>query len=117
DVYQLHNTSAVLRTCEVFGIQELHIIEEKWGKKIDKEIALGAQKWVDAHRYNTTQMCIDNLKAQGYKIIATTPHAASCYLENCDVHVPSRTHFGTDGRRLAQEALHHADRFLDIPRY
>ena len=53
DVYQLHNTSAVMRSCEVFGIQNLHVVEEKYGKKIDKEIAMGAQKWVDVNRYNS----------------------------------------------------------------
>ena len=32
DVYQLHNTSAVMRSCEVFGIQELHVVEQRFGK-------------------------------------------------------------------------------------
>jgi len=41
DVYQMHNTSAVMRSCEVFGIQELNIIEQRFGKRIDKEIAMG----------------------------------------------------------------------------
>lgn len=117
DVYQLHNTSAVLRTCEVFGIQELHIVEEKWGKKIDKEIALGAQKWVDTHRYNTTQMCIDNLKSQGYKIIATTPHTDSCYLDDFDISERSAIFFGTERHGLTQEVLSQADGFLKIPMY
>ncbi len=73
DVYQLHNTSAVMRSCEVFGIQELNVVEQRFGKKIDKEIAMGAEKWVDIHRFATNQDCIDNLKAKGYQIIATTP--------------------------------------------
>ena len=42
DVYQLHNTSAVIRSCDVFGIQEVHIIEEINSKRIDREIAMGA---------------------------------------------------------------------------
>ena len=46
DLFQLHNTSAVMRSCEVFGIQQVHVIEEKFGKSIDKEIAMGAQKWL-----------------------------------------------------------------------
>ena len=54
DVYQLHNTSAVMRSCDVFGIQDLHVIEEKLGKKIDREIAMGAQKWVNIHRHPST---------------------------------------------------------------
>ncbi len=58
DVYQLHNTSAVMRSCDVFGIQELHVIEEANSKLIDREIAMGAQKWVDLKRYGS----IDDLK-------------------------------------------------------
>ena len=53
DVYQLHNTSAVIRSCDVFGIQDLHVVEERLGKRIDKEIAMGAQKWVDIYRYGS----------------------------------------------------------------
>lgn len=50
DVYQLHNTSAVIRSCDVFGIQEVNIVEERNSKNIDKEIAMGSQKWVDLNR-------------------------------------------------------------------
>ena len=64
DVFQFHNTSAVMRSCEVFGIQELNIVEQRFGKNIDKEIAMGAQKWVDINKYETIGNCIDNLRAK-----------------------------------------------------
>lgn len=85
DVYQLHNTSAVMRTCDVFGIQDLHVVEEKVSKRIDKEIAMGAQKWVDFKRYHSIKECISNLKSSGYQIIATTPHENSTMLHEFDV--------------------------------
>src|SRR5690554_7825235 len=80
DVYQLHNTSAVMRTCDVFGIQDLHVVEELFGKRVDKEIAMGAQKWVSLNRYNSIDDCITKLKNSGYQIIATTPHNDSTLL-------------------------------------
>ncbi|RAV27860.1 hypothetical protein DN748_16490 [Sinomicrobium soli] len=49
DVFQMHNASAVIRSCDVFGIQDIHIIEERFSKRLDKNIAMGAQKWVDVH--------------------------------------------------------------------
>ena len=61
DVFQMHNTSAVMRSCEVFGIQELNIIEQRFGKRIDKEIAMGAQKWVDINAFDSITGCLDNL--------------------------------------------------------
>lgn len=115
DVYQLHNTSAVMRTCEVFGVQELNVVEEKYGKKIDKEIALGAEKWVDINRFDTTTACIADLKAKGYRIIATSPHDDSCLLEDFDISKPSALFFGTERLGLTDEVLQQADGFLKIP--
>jgi len=115
DIFQLHNTSAVMRTCEVFGIQDLHVIEEKYGKTIDKEIALGAQKWVDVHRYDSVAPCIARLKADGYRIIATSPHEGSCLLEDFDITCRSALFFGTERDGLSDEVLKYADGFLKIP--
>jgi tRNA (guanosine-2'-O-)-methyltransferase len=115
DLFQLHNTSAVMRSCEIFGIQELHVVEQKYGKTIDKEIAMGAEKWVDIHRFSSNQDCIDNLKARGYQIIATTPHENDCMLEDFDITKPSALFFGTERLGLSEEVLEQADGFLKIP--
>lgn len=115
DIFQLHNTSAVLRTCEIFGIQELNVIEAKYGKTIDKEIAMGAQKWVDVTRYHSTQDCIDKLKAKGYRIIATSPHDNSSLLDDFDISQPCAIFFGTERLGLSEEVLKQADGFLKIP--
>ena len=115
DVYQLHNTSAVMRSCEVFGVQELNVIEQKFGKRIDSEIAMGAQKWVDVNRFNTVQSCIDAKRAQGYQIIATTPHNDSCMLHEFDISKPSAIFFGTEKNGLSEEVIEQADGFIKIP--
>jgi tRNA (guanosine-2'-O-)-methyltransferase len=115
DVYQLHNTSAVMRSCEVFGIQNLHVVEEKYGKKIDKEIAMGAQKWVDVNRYNSNTECLKTLKEKGYQIIATTPHNDSCLLHEFDITKRSALFFGTERGGLSEEVMEEADGFLKIP--
>lgn len=115
DVYQLHNTSAVMRSCEVFGIQNLHVIEKRFGKHIDKEIAMGAEKWVDIHRYHDHQSCINGLKAKGYQIVATTPHIDAHYLEDFDIEKPSALFFGTEKDGLSEEVMKQADTFLKIP--
>ena len=115
DVYQLHNTSAVMRSCEVFGIQELNVVEQKFGKRIDTEIAMGAQKWVDVNRFNSVQNCIDAMRSQGYQIIATTPHNDSCLLHEFDVSKPSALFFGTEKDGLSEEVIAQADGFLKIP--
>lgn len=62
DVYQLLNTSAILRSCDVFGLQDLHVIENRFGKRLDKNIAMGAEQWVDVHRYQTSSECMGSLR-------------------------------------------------------
>lgn len=115
DVYQLHNTSAVMRSCEVFGIQDLHVIEQKFGKKIDKEIAMGAEKWVDIRRYDSHQKCIDVLREKGYQIVATSPHEDAFPLTDFDISRPSALFFGTEKLGLSPEILEQADTFIKIP--
>ena len=115
DVFQMHNASAVMRSCEVFGIQEMNVIEERYGKSIDKEIAMGAQKWVDINKYDSVTHCVDSLKNKGYQIIATTPHENDCLLEDFDISKPSALFFGTERDGLSEEVLQKADGFLKIP--
>ena len=118
DVYQLHNTSAVMRSCDVFGIQNLHVIEEQNKKKIDREIAMGAQKWVSLNRYHTSSECIEQLKEKGYQIIATAPHEKnSTDLESFVISKPSAIFLGTERKGLSREVLEKADHVLKIPMY
>ncbi|MFZ0489490.1 MAG: RNA methyltransferase [Salegentibacter sp.] len=115
DVYQLHNTSAVIRSCDVFGVQNIHVIEERNLKKIDREIAMGAQKWVDVHRYNSTGECLKNLRSQGYQIVATSPHEGATELDDFDISKPSVFFFGTEKDGLSPEVMNQADVSLKIP--
>jgi len=115
DVYQLHNTSAVMRTCDVFGIQELNIIEEQNSKSIDREIAMGAQKWVDLNRFHSVEDCLLDVKQKGYQIVATTPHTNDCVLNDFDVTKKSCFFFGRETEGLSQDVLDKADCYLKIP--
>lgn len=115
DVYQLHNTSAVMRTCDVFGIQEVNIIEEANSKQIDREIAMGAQKWVDLNRFNSVKTCITDLKSKGYQIVATTPHTNDCELMDFDITKKSCFFFGRETEGLSDYVINNADSFLKIP--
>lgn len=117
DVYQLHNTSAVIRSCDVFGIQDLHVVEEKVSKRIDKEIAMGAQKWVSLYRYNSITDCMNTLKNSGYQIIATTPHDNSTMLHEFDISKKSAFFFGKENEGLSDKVMKEADGFLKIPMY
>ena len=115
DVFQMHNTSAVVRTCEVFGVQQAHSIEGRYGKRLDEKIAMGAQKWVDVFRYDDTQKCIDTLREKGYQIVATTPHKDAYLLNDFDISKKSAFFFSTEKEGLSEKVLAQADTYLKIP--
>ncbi len=119
DIYQKHNTSAVVRSCDVFGIQDLHIIENKYKSYVSNQVAKGAHKWVDFHYYNqleyNNEQCIEQLKSQGYQIIATTPHNDSCLLQNFDISQKSAFVMGVEKEGVSENIMKAADGFLKIP--
>ncbi len=120
NVYQEHNASAVLRSCDCFGIQELHVIEKDNQYKVQRDIALGAGRWVDMYNYNrgeqVTKDCIDKLKSQGYTIVATTPHTENT-IHDLDLSKPIALIFGTERKGISSEVEEMADTFVKIPMY
>jgi len=119
DLFEKHNISAVARSCDIFGIQDLHIIENKYSSYVSNHVAKGAQKWIDFHNYNkeehNTQICIDKLRANGYQIIATTPHTDSCILEDFDVTKKTAFVFGVEKAGVSNLVINQADGLLKIP--
>ncbi|MCF6346944.1 MAG: RNA methyltransferase [Flavobacteriaceae bacterium] len=119
DIYQKHNTSAVVRNCDIFGIQDLHIIENKYNSYVSNQVAKGAQKWIDFHEYNqheyNTEKCIHTLRENGYQIIATTPHNDSCLLQEFDITKKSALVFGVEKDGVSDYIMKEADGYLKIP--
>jgi len=121
DIYQPQNASAVLRTADCFGIQDVHIIENRNEYMINPEVALGASKWLSLHRYNqkenNTLEAINNLKKKGYRIVATMPHRNDVMLPDMDLNQKSALFFGNELNGLSDLVQTHADLFVKIPMY
>ena len=121
NLYQEHNASAVMRSCDCFGIQDLHVIEKGNTFNVNREIAMGAGKWVDNHHYvdklYPTKKCINTLKEKGYRIIATTPHTDDIEIQDLNVDQPMALLFGTEQSGLSETALDMSDEFVKIPMY
>lgn len=120
DIFQPHNASAVLRTCDCFGIQDVHIIENRNEYTVNPDVALGASKWLNLHKYNKKQNntldTINTLKAQGYRIVATTPHTNDIDLEDFDLTKgKTALFFGSELPGLSDIVMNNADEFLKIP--
>lgn len=121
NVFQEHNASAVLRSCDCFGIQNLNVIEKDNQYKVQRDIALGAGRWVDLYNFdrgtNPSIDCINKLKSQGYKIIATTPHVNDITINDLDLNQPMALVFGTERRGISPEVMELADEYVKIPMY
>jgi len=121
DIYQSHNTSAVLRTCDCFGVQDVHIIENKNAYAVNPDIALGASKWLNIYEYNlkehNTLDCINKLKTKGYKILATSPHAKALEISEIKMDNKIALLFGTEKDGLSDLALQNADEHVKISMY
>ncbi len=119
DIYQSQNASAVLRSCDLTGILDVHIIENKNMYEINPDVVLGADKWLNLKRYNqkedNTSAAIKTLQHQGYKVVATSPHKKGFTPDTLPLDQPLALLFGTEKRGLSHTALEQADAFVQIP--
>jgi tRNA (guanosine-2'-O-)-methyltransferase len=119
NIYQAQNSSALLRSAESFGIQDLHIIENEHGFQHHRRIAKGAQDWLTLHRYNAssnnTSDCIQLLKKKGYRIAVTALHHDSTSIHELDISHKTALVLGTELTGASQEALAQADVLVQIP--
>ncbi len=122
DVYSPHNASAILRSCDLFGIQDVHIVENKNKFTLSKGVALGSSKWLNLINHNQSEnntiQAINKLKSDGYKIVATVPQKDAQLLEEFDItDSPRVIMFGTELQGLSDIAIENADEFLKIPQF
>lgn len=122
DIYQGHNASAILRTCDCFGIQDVHVFETRNSFEVNSEIALGASNWLSIHRHSNTSNDIDDtisaLKRDGYRIVATTPHPNGVTLKEFKLETgPVALLFGTEKGGLSAKLMEKADEYLTIDMY
>ncbi len=122
DIYQSYNASAIIRTCDVFGIQEMYSTTRLHQFNVSSYVAKGADRWVDVQKFNkpnsdNTQEAIDAMREKGYQIIATSPHYGSTTPSDFDVTKPSALFFGAEKEGLSKNIINQADGFIKIPMY
>lgn len=120
DIFQSHNASAVLRSCDCFGIQDVHIIENRNEWNHHPHVERGSSRWLSIHRYggavDNTVACLTALKAKGYQIAATSPHAA-LGIDEISLERPTALVFGTEMQGISDRVVGMADVLCKIPMY
>lgn len=120
DLHKPHNANAVLRSCDGFGIQDVHIIENENEFDTSATVSIGAHQWLSLHRYrekdrDNVKYCFDNLKAEGYRVLATTPHENDSNLEDVEITQKTALVFGTERHGVSDKVMEQADGFVKIP--
>jgi tRNA (guanosine-2'-O-)-methyltransferase len=120
DIFQTHNASAVLRSCDCFGIQDVYIIENRNRFQINPDIALGSANWLTIKKFNQSTNnsleAIKHLKQKGYRIVATSPGDESVELADFDLSQGKvALFFGTERDGLTGEVFNHVDECIKIP--
>lgn len=120
DIYQSQNASAVLRTCDCTGIQDVHVVENRNEYTINPDVALGSNQWLSLHYYSrpgdNTPLAINELKKKGYRIVATSPHVEGATPDTFDLEKGrAAILFGTELNGLSDMALKQADEYIRIP--
>ena len=123
DIYQEQNASALVRSCDCLGIQDMHVVERGNEYKVASTIARGAEKWVDIHYYqqppyvNSVQACMKALRQQGYRIVATVPHQQGIPPTEFDIRARAAFFFGHEKYGLSEEVIQEADTSITLPSF
>lgn len=120
NIQKEHNASAVMRTCDCFGFQELHTIERRVNYTFQREIAKGAANWIDHVPHSTGDQpeleCIQHLKKRGFQIVSTSPHATQT-LDDIDLDAPLTLFFGTEIHGISEIVQEQSDQLVRLPMY
>lgn len=117
DIYQSHNASAVLRSCDCFGVQDVYVVENRNPFNPAGDVAVGSSKWVDYYKHRDIKEAYKQLHDKGYRIIATLPHENDTIIGDLDLSTPVALVFGTELTGLTNEAVEGADGYVKIPMY
>jgi tRNA (guanosine-2'-O-)-methyltransferase len=122
DIFQSQNASAVIRTCECMGIQDVHIVENITKYSINPKVLKGSNKWVDIKHYaskveNNTHAAFRELRKAGYRVFVTDPASDGVPIDSINLENKIALVFGNELRGVSKVALDHCDQKVMIPMY
>lgn len=118
DLYHQRNVSACIRSCDCFGVQDVHVIEDGNHFRPNRQIALGSHNWITVHRHcgeNPTTACLNKLRGDGYRIVATSPRAEHASVRDLELSGKTAIFFGSEKPGLSEPVFEAADECVRIP--
>jgi tRNA (guanosine-2'-O-)-methyltransferase len=110
------NVSAVMRSAEALGYQNLHVVAGNHDRfKTSTRTAKGAQRWLDVWRWSGPAACIDHLHQQGYRVLTFALSATARPIEAFDFTAPTALVFGNEKEGVTEAMREGADADCIIP--
>lgn len=116
DLFDPHNISAVIRTAEVFGLEDVHVIEEVNPYRINKSILKGSIKWMDIYLHKKRKACLEHLRKKGYRIAVASTNTENSALD-LDLSRPTAFYLGSEFTGNHPDTLAAADAEFKLPQY
>ncbi|MEP7230343.1 MAG: RNA methyltransferase [Ginsengibacter sp.] len=117
NVFDPHNVSAVMRTCDAVGIQDVYILNDrippmkKWGYRSSST----ASEWLTIHQFTDAKACFSEVKARYEKVYATHLGEDSIGIYELDLTRSTALVFGNETFGVSENLLKYADGNLVIP--
>jgi tRNA (guanosine-2'-O-)-methyltransferase len=118
DVHDLHNVSAVLRSCDAVGVLDVHVVyvhETPPATAFHRKTSASAAKWIRVHFHESVEACFQQLRTQGMEILATALSDDADAIYEQDLTKPTALVFGNEHRGVSRKALELADGLIAIP--
>lgn len=116
DLFDPHNISAVVRTSEVYGLQDVYVIEEDNPYRVNKSILKGSLKWMNLALYKKRTECLEALRTKGYRIAVASTNTTNSVLD-LDLSIPTAFYLGSEFRGNHPDTLKAADCEFILPQY
>lgn len=120
NIYHSHNASAVVRSCDCFGVQDVHVIEGHNEYRINPYVVQGSAKWISVYKYplvESKKSAFSELKQKGYKLVGTSPNPSYSSITELPIHEKIALVFGTEETGISDYAIEQMDDFVHIPMY
>lgn len=114
-VHKPHNVSAIIRTADAVGVQEVHAVWPGHKLRTTVSTAAGSNSWVDVKTHRTIQNAVTALKARGMQVLATHLSDKAVDFREIDYTRPTCILLGQEKTGITQEALALADQDIIIP--
>ena len=117
NVFDPHNVSAVMRTCDAVGIQDVYILNnripphKKWGYKSSSTAA----GWLTIHQFTDAEKCFEEIRKRYRKIYATYLNAAAIDVFNLDLTISAALVFGNETFGVSEDVRPYTDCDFIIP--